>query len=113
HDGDVGRAPPPADVERSWDGKGVRACPGWSLCELPHGLGLDWQPWAYAFTYPSRAGSSDGAAVPWSTPSPAVTRRANMDRPCCRQVAPVRSRSANGVMPVYTGTTPDENRVAG
>jgi len=50
----------------------------------------------YAFTYASRAGSSDGAAVPWSAPSPAATRKASSGRPCCRQVtATVSSRSAN------------------
>src|SRR5207237_7889110 len=45
---------------------------------------------------PWPAGSSDGAAVPWSAASPAATRNSNSGRPCWRQEATtVRSRSAN------------------
>ena len=45
---------------------------------------------------PWLAGSSDGAGVPCSAASPAVTRKASTDRRCCRQVATtVSSRSAN------------------
>ena len=49
-----------------------------------------------------------------SAASPAATKKASSGRPCCRQVAAtVSNRSANSVMPVYTGTTQDENGVAG
>jgi len=50
----------------------------------------------YPFTYPSRVGSSDGAAVPWSAASPAATKKSSSRRACCRQVATtVSNRSAN------------------
>src|SRR5947207_12293988 len=45
---------------------------------------------------PWPAGSSDGAAVPWSAASPAATRKSSNDRPCWRHDATiVSSRSAN------------------
>ncbi len=45
---------------------------------------------------PCRAGSSEGAAVPWRAASPAATRKSSSPRPCCRHVAAtVSNRSAN------------------